>query len=195
MTHSTKSALAQPVLLFDVGNTNIKLCLADQHHLGRAIPALHQPRNGRFPGPDHRRHLRPRGRGPGRGQAWSPVLGGASPVRPSRRGLQTFFSCPALFVPEDIPLPLDNTRPPPRAGRTDSWAATPRACFFRPDSDRGRFRPPSKGFVPKLSPNIGIYTVKSTGCCFLYCTHLCAEQQTCAAGRDRGYRHASSGIG
>ena len=34
MTHGT--ALSDPALLFDVGNTNIKLCLADRHGLGRS---------------------------------------------------------------------------------------------------------------------------------------------------------------
>lgn len=109
MTHGTHFALTRPVLLFDVGNTNIKLCLADEHRLGRAysLPSTNRETAdslgltiaaicGREGVAEHDV------------QAW--VL---SSVVPPLSGLLTqacarFFSCPALFVPEDIPLSLDN---------------------------------------------------------------------------------------
>ena len=35
MMHGTNIPASGPVLLFDVGNTNVKLCLADENGLGR----------------------------------------------------------------------------------------------------------------------------------------------------------------
>ncbi len=115
MTHSTKSALAQPVLLFDVGNTNIKLCLADQHHLGRAysLPSTNRETADSL-GLTIAGICAREGVDPDEVQAW--VLSSVVPPLSDLLGAACarFFSCPALFVPEDIPLPLDNHYARPR---------------------------------------------------------------------------------
>jgi type III pantothenate kinase len=109
MTHSTHAALDQPVLLFDVGNTNIKLCLADRQRLGRpySLPSTNRETADSL-GLAIAAICAREGVAEQEVRAW--VL---SSVVPPLSGLLTkacerFFSCPALFVPENISLPLDN---------------------------------------------------------------------------------------
>lgn len=109
MTHGTPVSFPNSVLLFDVGNTNVKLCLADENGLGRtySLPSTNRETADSLglavAGICAREGVRE-----GAVRAW--VL---SSVVPPLGGLLTaacrgFFSCPALFVPGDIPLPLEN---------------------------------------------------------------------------------------
>lgn len=109
MMHGTREAYLNPVLLFDVGNTNVKLCLADENGLGRtySLPSTNRETEDSLglavAGICAREGVREDAV-----RAW--VL---SSVVPPLGGLLTaacqhFFSCPALFVPGDIPLPLEN---------------------------------------------------------------------------------------
>lgn len=107
MTHGT--ALSDPVLLFDVGNTNIKLCLADRHGLGRSysLPSTNRETADSL-GLTISAICRREGIDEKSIRAW--VL---SSVVPPLNSLLTvacsrFFSCPILFVPTDISLPLEN---------------------------------------------------------------------------------------
>lgn len=107
MTHGIQ--LSHPVLLFDVGNTNLKLCLADQDGLGRSysLPSTNRETADSL-GLAIAAICRREGVAEEDVRAW--VL---SSVVPPLNSLLTgacrrFFSCPALFVPVDIPLSLEN---------------------------------------------------------------------------------------
>jgi type III pantothenate kinase len=101
--------LSQSVLLFDVGNTNIKLCPAGEEGLGRSYSLPSSNREtadslGLTIGAICARE----GMAPDEVAAWvlSSVVPPLSSVLAS--ACARFFSCPALFVPTDIPLPLEN---------------------------------------------------------------------------------------
>lgn len=109
MMHSTHDPSAGPVLLFDVGNTNIKVCLADVNGLGRtySLPSTNRETSDSLglmiAGICSREGVTERSV-----SAW--VL---SSVVPPLNGLltaacQRFFTCPVFFVPGDILLPLEN---------------------------------------------------------------------------------------
>lgn len=109
MMHGTNIPASGPVLLFDVGNTNVKLCLADENGLGRtySLPSTNRETSDSL-GLKIAGICAREGVAEGAVQAW--VL---SSVVPPLNGLlraacKDFFSCPALFVPGDIALPLDN---------------------------------------------------------------------------------------
>lgn len=108
MTHA-RPKLEQPVLLLDVGNTNIKLCLADAHHLGRtySLPATNRETADSL-GLTLAAICAREGVAETDVRAW--VLSSVVPPLSGllREACQRFFSCPALFVPEDIPLTLEN---------------------------------------------------------------------------------------
>lgn len=97
------------VLLFDVGNTNIKLCLASAEGMGRCytLPSSNRETADSLGLAVSAICCREKV-DPDAVDCW--VL---SSVVPPLNGLLTaactrFFSCPALFVPGDIPLPLEN---------------------------------------------------------------------------------------
>jgi len=109
MMHGTNIPASGPVLLFDVGNTNVKLCLADENALGRtySLPSTNRETSDSL-GLKIAGICAREGVAEGEVQAW--VL---SSVVPPLNGLlraacADFFSCPALFVPGDIALPLAN---------------------------------------------------------------------------------------
>ncbi len=109
MMHGTHSPAAGPILLFDVGNTNVKLCLADENGLGRtySLPSTNRETSDSL-GLKIAGICAREGMAESAVQAW--VL---SSVVPPLNGLlraacKDFFSCPALFVPGDIVLPLEN---------------------------------------------------------------------------------------
>ncbi|UTF50059.1 type III pantothenate kinase [Desulfomicrobium sp. ZS1] len=98
-----------PVLLFDVGNTNVKLCLADENGIGRtySLPSTNRETSDSL-GLSIAGICAREGVAEGEVRAW--VL--SSVVPPLNNLLKAacadFFSCPALFVPGDIALPLEN---------------------------------------------------------------------------------------
>ncbi|PKN42591.1 MAG: pantothenate kinase [Deltaproteobacteria bacterium HGW-Deltaproteobacteria-18] len=107
--HGDKIISGGPVLLFDVGNTNVKLCLADENGLGRtySLPSTNRETSDslglRISGICARE-----GVAESEVRAW--VLSSVVPPMNSllRAACTDFFSCPALFVPGDIALPLEN---------------------------------------------------------------------------------------
>jgi type III pantothenate kinase len=109
MMHGKMKLSEGPVLLFDVGNTNVKLCLADENGIGRtySLPSTNRETSDslglRIAGICARE-----GVAEGEVRAW--VL--SSVVPPLNNLLKSacadFFSCPALFVPGDIALPIEN---------------------------------------------------------------------------------------
>jgi len=109
MMHGDKIISGGPVLLFDVGNTNVKLCLADENGLGRtySLPSTNRETSDslglRISGICARE-----GVAESEVRAW--VLSSVVPPMNSllRAACTDFFSCPALFVPGDIALPLEN---------------------------------------------------------------------------------------
>jgi len=109
MMHEAKSLSAGPVLLFDVGNTNVKICLADQHGHGRtySLPSTNRETSDSL-GLAIAGICAREGVSEDAVRAW--VL---SSVVPPLNGLlkaacRDYFSCPALLVPGDIDLPLEN---------------------------------------------------------------------------------------
>lgn len=109
MTNNASDMLQKPVLLFDVGNTQIKVCVADACGLHRCycLPATNGETADSL-GLTLLTICNREGIAPETVQAW--VL---SSVVPPLSGLLRvacthFFDCPALFVPDDFPLPLDN---------------------------------------------------------------------------------------
>jgi type III pantothenate kinase len=109
MMHGATNPSASPVLLFDVGNTNIKLCLADESGIGRtySLPSTNRETADSL-GLAISGICAREGVAEGDVRAW--VL---SSVVPPLNGLlkaacSGYFACPALFVPGDIALPLEN---------------------------------------------------------------------------------------
>lgn len=109
MMHEANTTPAGPVLLFDVGNTNVKVCLADEKGLGRtySLPSTNRETSDSL-GLTVATICAREGVAEGRVRAW--VL---SSVVPPLSGLlkaacADYFSCPALSVPGDIDLPLEN---------------------------------------------------------------------------------------
>ena len=109
MMHGKMKLSEGPVLLFDVGNTNVKLCLADENGIGRtySLPSTNRETSDslglRIAGICARE-----GVAEGEVRAW--VLSSVVPPLNSllKAACADFFSCPALFVPGDIALPLEN---------------------------------------------------------------------------------------
>lgn len=103
MTHS------RTALLFDVGNTNIKLCLADAKGMGRSytLPSSNRETADSLGLAVSTICVR-EGVQPDTVDRW--VLSSVVPPLNSllSAACARFFSCPALFVPGDIPLPLEN---------------------------------------------------------------------------------------
>jgi type III pantothenate kinase len=109
MMHGATNPSPGPVLLFDVGNTNIKLCLADESGIGRtySLPSTNRETADSL-GLAISCICAREGVAEGDVRAW--VL---SSVVPPLNGLLKaaccgYFACPALFVPGDIALPLEN---------------------------------------------------------------------------------------
>lgn len=109
MMHEANTTPAGPVLLFDVGNTNVKVCLADERGLGRtySLPSTNRETSDSL-GLTVATICAREGVAENRIRAW--VL---SSVVPPLSGLlkaacADYFSCPALSVPGDIGLPLEN---------------------------------------------------------------------------------------
>jgi type III pantothenate kinase len=109
MMHGATNPSPGPVLLFDVGNTNIKLCLADESGIGRtySLPSTNRETADSL-GLAISGICAREGVAEGDVRAW--VL---SSVVPPLNGLLKaacagYFTCPALFVPGDIALPLEN---------------------------------------------------------------------------------------
>ncbi|NLV98023.1 MAG: type III pantothenate kinase [Desulfovibrionales bacterium] len=108
-SHPSHPENSKPVFLFDVGNTQIKVCLAYPQGLGQCycLPAT----NGETADSlgltlvsiCNREHVAPESI-----QAW--VLSSVVPPLTGllRTACARFFDCPALFVPGDFSLPLDN---------------------------------------------------------------------------------------
>lgn len=109
MMHGNKTPSGGPVLLFDVGNTNVKLCLADENGLGRtySLPSTNRETSDSL-GLCIAGICVREGVAEGEVQAW--VLSSVVPPMNSllKAACADFFSCPALFVPGDIALPLEN---------------------------------------------------------------------------------------
>jgi type III pantothenate kinase len=109
MMHGTKIPSKGPVLLFDVGNTNVKLCLADENGLGRtySLPSTNRETADSL-GLTISSICAREGVAESRVQAW--VLSSVVPPLNSLLGAACadYFSCPVLFVPGDICLPLEN---------------------------------------------------------------------------------------
>lgn len=109
MTHDAQHLTAGPVLLFDVGNTNVKLCLADERGLGRtySLPSTNRETADSL-GLAISGICAREGVAEAAVRAW--VLSSVVPPLNSllKAACQGFFSCPALFVPGDIGLPLEN---------------------------------------------------------------------------------------
>lgn len=101
--------LSQTVLLFDVGNTNIKLCLAGEKGLGRSysLPSSNRETADSL-GLTISAICAREGMAPDAVASW--VLSSVVPPLSSllAAACARFFSCPALFIPADIPLPLEN---------------------------------------------------------------------------------------
>ncbi|NLW80418.1 MAG: type III pantothenate kinase [Desulfovibrionales bacterium] len=101
--------MTRPVLLFDVGNTNLKICLADHERLGRvySLPSTSQETADSL-GLRVAEICAREGTAENGVQAW--VLSSVVPPLSGllRKACKRFFGCPSLFVPEDIPLPLEN---------------------------------------------------------------------------------------
>ncbi|GAB6111259.1 type III pantothenate kinase [Desulfomicrobium salsuginis] len=109
MMHGAKNPSAGPVLLFDVGNTNVKLCLADENGLGRtySLPSTNRETADSL-GLTIAGICAREGVAEGAVRAW--VLSSVVPPLNSllKAACGSYFSCPALFVPGDIVLPLEN---------------------------------------------------------------------------------------
>jgi type III pantothenate kinase len=109
MTHDAPHLTAGPVLLFDVGNTNVKLCLADERGLCRtySLPSTNRETADSL-GLAISGICAREGVAEAAVRAW--VLSSVVPPLNSllKAACQGFFSCPALFVPGDIGLPLEN---------------------------------------------------------------------------------------
>jgi type III pantothenate kinase len=107
--HGDKIISGGPVLLFDVGNTNVKLCLADENGLGRtySLPSTNRETSDSL-GLCISGICTREGVAESEVRAW--VLSSVVPPMNSllRAACADFFSCPALFVPGDIALPLEN---------------------------------------------------------------------------------------
>jgi type III pantothenate kinase len=109
MMHGKMKLSEGPVLLFDVGNTNVKLCLADENGIGRtySLPSTNRETSDSL-GLSIAGICAREGVAEGEVRAW--VL--SSVVPPLNNLLKAacadFFSCQALFVPGDIALPLEN---------------------------------------------------------------------------------------
>ncbi|NCD25403.1 MAG: type III pantothenate kinase [Deltaproteobacteria bacterium] len=115
MTYNAEPPLAHPLVLFDVGNTNIKVCLADQERLGRAytLPSTNRETADSL-GLTIAAICDREGVAEFAVPAWV-----VSSVVPPLSGLldqacQRFFGKPALFVPRDMPIPLENRYARPR---------------------------------------------------------------------------------
>lgn len=105
MTHGA----AHSLMLFDVGNTNIKICLADGTRLGQSysLPSTNRETADslglRLAEICQREDI-----APSQIQAW--VLSSVVPPLNSmlKKACERFFGCPTLFVPEHIPLSIEN---------------------------------------------------------------------------------------
>ncbi|GAB1410768.1 type III pantothenate kinase [Desulfovibrionales bacterium] len=109
MAHLAPALWRTPVLLFDVGNTTMKLCLAEAVRLGQTycLPST----NGETADSLGLRIAdicAREGVKPDQVQAW--VVSSVVPPLSAllRQACQRFFACPMLGVPTDINLPLDN---------------------------------------------------------------------------------------
>lgn len=109
MMHGTNIPLSGTVLLFDVGNTTMKVCVARNGALGRtySLPSTNRETADSLGLTISSICVR-EGVGTDSIDAW--VLSSVVPPLNSLLGTacDRFFSCPALFVPTDIPLPLEN---------------------------------------------------------------------------------------
>jgi type III pantothenate kinase len=109
MMHGKMKLSEGPVLLFDVGNTNVKLCLADENGIGRtySLPSTNRETSDSL-GLSIAGICAREGVAEGEVRAW--VLSSVVPPLNNLLGAACadFFSCPALFVPGDIALPLEN---------------------------------------------------------------------------------------
>lgn len=110
MMNKAQTSPTGPVLLFDVGNTNVKVCLADEDGLGRtySLPSTNRETSDSL-GLTIASICAREGVVEGLVRAW--VL--CSVVPPINSLLKVacadYFSCPTLFVPGDIALPLENS--------------------------------------------------------------------------------------
>ena len=109
MMHGTNIPSTGPVLLFDVGNTNVKLCLADENGLGRtySLPSTNRETSDSL-GLTISGICAREGVAESRVRAW--VLSSVVPPLNAllKAACAEYFSCPVLFVPGDICLPLEN---------------------------------------------------------------------------------------
>lgn len=135
MMHGKMKLSEGPVLLFDVGNTNVKLCLADENGLGRtySLPSTNRETSDSL-GLKIAGICAREGVAEGKVRAW--VL--SSVVPPLNNLLKSacadFFSCPALFVPGDIALPLENRYARPQEVGADRLLGSFAARSLFPDS-------------------------------------------------------------
>lgn len=135
MMHGKMKLSEGPVLLFDVGNTNVKLCLADENGLGRtySLPSTNRETSDSL-GLKIAGICAREGMAEGKVRAW--VL--SSVVPPLNNLLKSacadFFSCPALFVPGDIALPLENRYARPQEVGADRLLGSFAARSLFPDS-------------------------------------------------------------
>lgn len=135
MMHGKMKLSEGPVLLFDVGNTNVKLCLADENGLGRtySLPSTNRETSDSL-GLKIAGICAREGVAEGKVRAW--VL--SSVVPPLNNLLKSacadFFSCQALFVPGDIALPLENRYARPQEVGADRLLGSFAARSLFPDS-------------------------------------------------------------
>ena len=109
MMHGDKTLSRGPVLLFDVGNTNVKVCLADESGLGRtySLPSTNRETSDSL-GLTIANICAREKVAEDLVRAW--VLSSVVPPINSllKVACADYFSCPTLFVPGDLRLPLEN---------------------------------------------------------------------------------------
>lgn len=134
-TRDAGAPLAHPILLFDVGNTNIKICLADENRLGRAytLPSTNRETADSL-GLAITAICDREGVAEFAVPAW--VI---SSVVPPLSGLlaeacRRFFDKPALFVPQDMPIPLENRYAQPQEVGADRLLGSYAARLLAKDS-------------------------------------------------------------
>lgn len=134
MTH-THSSPSGPVLLFDVGNTTLKICLAEANGLGQtySLPSTNRETADSL-GLRIADICAREGVPEAEVRAW--VLSSVVPPLDSllRAACSRFFACPALFVPTDIPLDLENRYARPQEVGADRLVAGFAARRLFPES-------------------------------------------------------------
>lgn len=121
-------------MLFDVGNTNIKLCLADSMQLGRSysLPSTNRETSDSLGLTIANICIR-EGVEPQHVQAW--ILSSVVPPLSGllRKACERFFVCPTFFVPENISLSLKNHYARPQEVGADRLLGSFAARMLYPD--------------------------------------------------------------